>query len=162
MSKDTADELFNGSIELVYEFALFFFLFGNADPKLLQSGELNKAELDLAYENGGKVLSKWKYLSHLVIEGIDLPGIIVGIEMNFQPEGRMTRVTWTFFMRPRNFLTRLLTAKSRREMEHSTEKNSIARRDLLRLKQNFEYREQTGLDEAFQDFRRRLHNSRVK
>lgn len=156
MSSVEVGDVFEGRIELVYEFILFFHLMGAADPKYRRHGWMEPRERAAALRKGRKVVTRWQYPVDLLIEDQNGP-VVVSFRFRFLPQDDgATAVSQTFSLVPLNFFGRLLTFRERRHMKRGADRGSVYRGFLRKMKVEFEHRKQTGIEEAFEYFRSQL------
>lgn len=154
-SKLVASEVFEGPVELVYEFTLFFFAAQDASPRLLEFGQVDSELARKQLSQGKKLVTRWQCPVRFVVDQPNGP-VIIRTEIGIMPVEGYSGVTWTFSLHPVSLLGRILSWRERRHMKKTENSNPDHRKNLLRLKWEFEHREKTGIAEAFGYFREQL------
>ena len=151
MGRASATELFDANLDRTYQFCLFFFTMGAANPDHLRIGRLPEDAVQKALQRRQHVVTEWDYPRRFVVQQ-DVGPAINRTEMSFHALGSEVEVTWAFSIEPKGILGSLFTAIPRRQLGKAAPE---IRKNLRKLKNDLEYLD-PGLEEAFADFQRAI------
>lgn len=154
MSKVSATEIFNVSLDRAYAFCLFFFTLdkNNPNPKFLGKGSISETEMLNQLQSGQPVVfTDWEYPNYFILARMMEP-VIAQTKMSFHPTDSGVKATWTFSLKPTSFASRIFTAIPRWRMARTKGEDNEVHKDLLKLKSLIEIGE-SGLEEAFLYFK---------
>jgi len=153
----------NDSLEVVFDFMLFFFRL-SPDHRFLGSGSLPEPDRTqtlnqgrVATSAGPEVITRWENPRLIVLEQFSAPFLKRQTIEIIRLDGA-SKVIWIWRYEARNLLERVFIALHRRNLDKVKSMHQAAA-DQLRAE--FDNRNESGVGEYFEAFRNELHHTQT-